>query len=90
MIKWTIDGCSMAYQRLHIPDIYSFSASYLLAGLDWESTVQLDNKTTCQHVVVANLKVYIINTTDLFSLLDVLIQLIFLSLSLTKKGIDKS
>ena len=51
---------------------------------------QLDNKTTCQHVVVTNLKVYIINTTDLFSLLDVLIQLIFLSLSLTKKGIDKS
>ena len=38
---------------------------------------QLDNKTMCQHVVVANLKVYIINTTDLFSLLDVLIQLFF-------------
>lgn len=51
---------------------------------------QLDNKTTCQHVVVANLKVYIINTTDLFSLLDVLIQLIFLSLSSTKKSINKN
>ena len=48
---------------------------------------QLDNKTTCQHVVVANLKVYIINTTDLFSLLDVLIQLIFLFLSSTNKKV---